>query len=384
MELYSILKAKARGCRDRDIRIKLELILLALRLGNISEACQRRGFSRKFYYKWFNRLEKADWDLTALYEQSRRPRRCPSRITKDLERRIFWYYRKQYGARMIEALMKREGLSISRSTICHVLRGRKKKASKHYPRLNPHHRRYELTVPGERFQIDVKYVPYPIEGRRGYNFVAVDECTRWRFAYTYFELSGNATYDFLKRLKSESPFPVQCIQTDCGFEFTNQYTGSPNEHPLTRWCRENGVKHRLLPPGAKELNGKVERSHRIDEQYFYWKQDSYRNLGLFNARLSLWLRFYNMERLHGGLKYLTPLEKIKEQIESLKALSFENTENTHLEQMRVNFLEGVPTMLKRYLQRQHPIEKQGLPKPNQIDRLADRLKKELTRLKHVA
>ncbi|MEO5969070.1 MAG: hypothetical protein ABIQ95_04015 [Bdellovibrionia bacterium] len=86
---------------------------------------------------------------------------------------------------------------MSRSTICHVLRNRRKKGRKQYPRLNPHKRRYELAVPEERFQIDVKYVPQLIEGRRAYNFVAVDECTRWRYAHAYQNLDGRSTYDFL-------------------------------------------------------------------------------------------------------------------------------------------------------------------------------------------
>ena len=76
------------------------------------------------------------------------------------------------------------------------------------------------------------------------------------------------------------------------------------------WCEENGIRHQLIPPGEKELNGKVERSHRIDEQYFYWKAD-YRSLRQFNLSLVRWLRQYNEERPHGGLDYQTPKEKLE-------------------------------------------------------------------------
>ncbi|MEO5969352.1 MAG: DDE-type integrase/transposase/recombinase [Bdellovibrionia bacterium] len=288
---------------------------------------------------------------------------------------------------MIEAYLKREGHRVSRSTICHVLRNRKKKGYKQYPRLNPHNRRYELTVPGERFQVDVKYIPQLIEGRRAYNFVAIDECTRWRYAHAYQNLDGRSTYDLLTRLKAVCPFPVHCIQTDCGFEFTYKYGINPNEHPLTSWCKENDVHHRLLYPGAKELNGKVERSHRIDEQYFFWKKGIYRSLEVFNQDLSLWLRFYNFDRLHGGIGYLTPIEKLKERLTFLESSGFESPSENQLDQLekiRIKFLEESSKRLEQYLEWQRQVKIQSLSKPTRIDRMVENLERQLLRLKFVA
>ena len=115
--LYRTLKEKARGTRDRDVRIKLELFLLVIKLGNISEACRRQGFSRNFYHKWWKRFEKAKYDLSALQERSRRPRSSPKRIAPSIEKRIRFYQLKDYGARMIAGFLQREGIRVSRSTI---------------------------------------------------------------------------------------------------------------------------------------------------------------------------------------------------------------------------------------------------------------------------
>jgi transposase InsO family protein len=338
--LYFKLKEKARGCRDREIRVKLELILLALKLGDVSEACARRGYSRKFFYKWFGRLEKAKWNLQALREMSRRPQNTPKRISQKLEKRIRFFASRQYGMRMIEALMAREKTPVSRSTIGHVLRKRRKSTRKKKKTFNPHIKRYELVIPGQRFQIDVKYVPEFVEGKRAYAYVAVDECTRWRFAWAYFELNQYSTEDFLTRLKVACPFPIYKIQTDQGFEFSFKRSTDHNvnnEHRLTQWCRENDVLHRLLPPGAKELNGKVERSHRIDEQYFYWKAPT-DNLEHFNAELGAWLEFYHRQRPHGGLEYRTPWEKLCERLVALRNEPLP----AELEPIRLKFLEQSP------------------------------------------
>jgi transposase InsO family protein len=385
-KLYRKLREKARGCRDREIRIKLELILLGLKLGNVSEACARRGYSRKFYYKWLKRLKKAHWDLEALRERSRRPKRSPRQISKDKEQRIRYYQKRQYGARMIEAMMAREGLKVSRTTICHVFNGRRKNRKKKKKNLNPHRKRYELAIPGQRIQVDVKYVPEFVEGRRAYTYVAIDECTRWRFNYSYVNLEERSTCDFLEKMKEKCPFPIHTIQTDNGFEFTNRFhpTAPDREHSMDAWCKRNEIRHRLIPPGAKELNGKVERSHRIDEQYFYYRAptDTLPNLNRHQTR---WIDFYNENRLHGGLKYITPNEKLLERLQTLaNANPFSEPE---LEKIRLNFLEETPKKLEELkLNRQQSFKDNVKAKPrlSLIEKLELKLELEFKKYRNVA
>ncbi len=338
-DLYRELKKKARVCRDRDVRIKVELICLALKLDDVTAACRRMGFSRKFYYRWWKRLKRAKFELWGLEEKSRRPKKSPNQISKKHEQGIHWYARRQYGARMIEAMLLREGIDVSRSTICHVLNQRKAPKKIRRERLKKHRKRYELVIPGQRLQLDVKYVPEFVGGKRAYNYVIVDECTRWRFAYAYDQLSEGITVDFLERFKRVCPFPVHTIQTDNGQEFT--YALNPIarhiEHKMDRWCLENKIHHRLIPPGVKELNGKVERSHRIDEQYFYWKAPTV-SLERFNEYQYRWLAFYNAKRPHGGIGYLTPTEKLKERYKSLQEACLDSA----LERLRINFIRQKP------------------------------------------
>ena len=50
-EVRKKLMPQMRGCRDRGVRLKVELILLGLKLGNITLACQRLGVGRSNYHK---------------------------------------------------------------------------------------------------------------------------------------------------------------------------------------------------------------------------------------------------------------------------------------------------------------------------------------------
>jgi len=310
---HSLLREQIKSLRDPGVRVKVNLILLACRLGNVSEACERRGFSRKFFYKWYGRLKKGKWNLHFLREESRRPKsRHPLKISVNFEDRIRYQAKLGFGSPSIQAILGRQGIKTARSTINHVLRKRRHKVERsRKEKLKSHRRRYELPIPGMRVQIDVKYVPEPIEGFRAYNYVAVDECTRIRFARAYLDLNPKNTVDFLIRMKAFFPFDIQVIQTDNGFEFTNRLipTHQDAEHAMDQWCLENGIRHRCIPPGEKELNGKVERSHRIDEQFFYWRAPT-ENLEVFNQAFASWLTVYNHEKLHGGLGFITPIEKL--------------------------------------------------------------------------
>lgn len=337
-KVRKMLMPQMKRCRDKNIRVKVELILYGLKIKNVELACKRMGFGRRSFYKWWHRLVKGKFAIRALLEQSRRPRHSPKKVADAVEKRIRYYARKNYGAPMIFAFLEREGVKVSESTISHVLaeRGRRKKIKKAH--LNKHNRRYELAVPGERMQLDVKWVPEKIGGERAYNFNIVDECSRWRFCYSYKALNWHSTIDFLDRLVEVCPFLIHCIQTDHGHEFTfKHFPDVKDEHPMDTWCREHKIRHRLIPVGVKEHNGKVERSHRIDADYFFWRAPT-KNLEVFNRSLTQWINFYNAQRPHYGIGRLTPMEKLEERMISLKTMVLEQTKD-HLRQ---RFLETAP------------------------------------------
>ena len=101
------------------------------------------------------------------------------------------------------------------------------------------------------------------------------------------------------------PFQLEVIQTDNGAEFQSRF----HYHVLDR-----GIGHVYIKPATPRLNGKVERSHRIDNEEFYRMLDGVviDDTELFNDRLQEWENFYNFNRPHGGLSGLTPYEKLRQ------------------------------------------------------------------------
>ena len=83
--------------------------------------------------------------------------------------------------------------------------------------------------------MDVKFVPEVciVDGRKYYQFTAVDECTRWTYREMYDEHSTYSTEAFLISLIRHCPFPIRQIQTDNGTEFTKALiSNDPNDKSL--------------------------------------------------------------------------------------------------------------------------------------------------------
>jgi len=78
--------------------------------------------------------------------------------------------------------------------------------------------------------------------------------------------------------------------------FTAIASPSPGFHGCLakfHWhVEDKGIRHAYIKPSSPQLNGKVERSHRSDEQEFY-QLLTYKGDVDLEAKLDEWERFYN-------------------------------------------------------------------------------------------
>lgn len=140
-----------------------------------------------------------------------------------------------------------------------------KKMRKHMPYDTP------LQI-GIKWQMDVKYVPLACYSgsvpQKFYQYTMIDEASRERFLYPYMEQSSYSTVDFLKRAIRYFGYAPQILQTDNGSEFTHT-SRTKRVHPLDVLCIQLGITHKCIRPRTPWHNGKVERSHRNDQERFY-------------------------------------------------------------------------------------------------------------------
>lgn len=165
---------------------------------------------------------------------------------------------------------------------------------------------------GDLVEIDVKYVPGTINGRKHYQYTAIDCASRWRRLAAFDDQSSFYTLEFLKDVIRIFPHRIKAIKTDNHSIFTNWAVGANKRsdrtikrlHALDIFCSKHRITHYLIDPGKPAQNGIVERSHRTDQEKFYDK-NKFKSLEDLKIKLIQWNIKYNNTK-HCGLKGKTP------------------------------------------------------------------------------
>lgn len=243
----------------------------------VIETANRYKVSRKSVYKWKNRY---DGSLASLKDRSRRPLSSPRSQTaeeiklvknawsrdKDGDKLVMWHNASKKGyARCYQTFLR----TIRRFENKIKTKKVKKKAQE-YKRAQ---------YPGQKVQIDVKYVPSncTVNGRKYYQYTAIDECTRLAFRQMYDEHSTYSSKLFLEEMFRYFKFPIREAQTDNGSEFTNALIAIKAKHKtlFEQALNDMDIIYHRIRIATPRHNGKVERQHRKDEQRFYRRLKMY-------------------------------------------------------------------------------------------------------------
>ena len=221
------------------------------------------------------------------------------------------YLRQNYhfGPGKIADYLKRfHRLAVARSSVHRILGAHGMSRLPANQKHRPHKQRwqrYEKPQPGHRLQLDVKFLErIPGTKKRLFQFTAIDDCTRIRVLKVYDACNQTTAIRFIDEVLRRLPFRVLVVQTDNGAEFQSRF----------HWHLAGlDIRHVYIRPRTPHLNGKVERSHRVDDQEFYQLLDKNGvadNIHLFNEKLREWEDYYNYHRPHGALGGQTPYERL--------------------------------------------------------------------------
>lgn len=337
------LAAEANQLKDTEARsrwMKLRRIVLSSK--PVAKACAAEGVSTDWYNKWGKSLIKFR-RLTGLFTKSRKPHRSPNKTKPSIEKQVLKIRRVEpyLGPDRISVeAEKLFNLDVAPSTIFSILRRAKVVGKKIAEKLTKKHtQRYRRMSPGY-LQMDFKYVPYLIENKQYYQLSCVDHHSSWRLirCYRYKNLEGVLL--FLSELKELCPFAIIEIQTDNDTAFTDKFSshrGVTGGHDMDLWCAKHDIVHRLIPVGVKELNGKVENTHKQDDREFFAMNyfTTYESIALatkgYNDR-------WNNQRATKALGWLTPAQTIEQAYVKVLALMMfiRNESNTAIYNFNCN------------------------------------------------
>ena len=302
----------------QDITFKQSVVEYSLKNG-VTEAAKRYKQHRKTIYRW---REKYDGTKKSLADKSRRPHSHPNQHTEEEIKMIKKYkaQNKEDGLVVLWVKLMRNGYTRSITSLYRVMQrmGIYKKAPSKKKQYMP--KPYQqMSYPGERIQVDVKYVPSNClteelkeKEEKYYQYTAIDEYTRQRVLWASKEHSTYASTQFLEIILKKFKYKIECIQTDNGAEFTNRLVLQKNDREtmFEKRLKELGIEHKLIRPRTPRHNGKVERSHRKDQERFYYDK-VFCSLEDLKNRAKYWIREYNNFPMR-PLGWLSPKQKLEE------------------------------------------------------------------------
>jgi transposase InsO family protein len=253
---------------------------------------------------------------TGLIPKSTRPKTQPNETPIRTKERIIELRKEtKLCAQKLNYKLKKENVNVSDRLIGKIIKNEGLTRKYRVRKLKYKYIKVPLTL-GELVEIDIKYVPDLLENRQYYQFTAIDGASRWRYLEVYDSFSNEAAISFLKKLIEVAPFRIKAVKTDNGSNFTNRYTGyqksadplNPRLHPFDLFCMKHNILHYLIDPGKPAQNGKVERSHRTDQEFFYDRRKFKTVLGLKKAIRQWNIQYNNLE--HCALEGKTPNEML--------------------------------------------------------------------------
>jgi len=293
--------------------------------GNVCKVCRKYGISRSMFYYWKKRLDLESSDgthktsrINRLISYSRKPRTNPRGFSEETMKLIIKIRKRtNRGAEHIWFILRdKYSIFVSVTGVYKVLKRNDLIREKRHKRKE--NRTYEAPkyLPGEKVQIDLKYVRLEDENalkqgkkfRWVYQHTAIDLATGIKFKMIYEDRDTRSSVDFLGRVKLFYPFPIKIIQTDNGFEFTWRLHPEINKtHPFTLQCKLFGYEHYLIPPAYPRANSHVERTHRIDAEEVY-RGRTFTSLAKLHKVNLQSLKYFNEKRTQKTKHFMTPLQ----------------------------------------------------------------------------
>lgn len=291
-----------------NLKIK-NLKLIIKKEKTVVRVAEEMNVSRQSVHKWLIRFKQYGEEglVTPKQKRSTIPK---NRTSLEVEQMIIQLARTYWNdgvQTLSDHLQYEHNITLNPSTIWRILKRNDIRYTTRQPRTRKKWKKqlYAHQVPGQELQMDTKY-PYGYkQGKVIYTII--DDATRWVYVYCYDTANAQNTLDFLDRVRSKAPFPIQKIRTDQGSEFRATRVRS--------YLSENGIEHRLNTPYCPEQNGKIERFHRtLNEKALRFGFKPSMSLEAMQYRLVLFLGYYNWRKKHRGLGMdgKTPIQRLQE------------------------------------------------------------------------
>lgn len=276
-------------------RLRREAVRLVRRGWSIRKVSRHVGFAHTTVATWV-RISRKIGDHP-IPTKSSRPNSHPKQLSEKVIRKIVEVRlkHKRY-AEVVHKELENAGVTVSLSSVKRTLeRHHLVKKRSPWKRYHPHQERPYPVFPGALVEIDTIHTMQG-EKKRMYTFTVIDVFSRWAYAKSYAKMNAATAVHFVREAQMHAPFHFQMVQSDHGPEFG-------------KWFVDRIKKtHRYTRIGKPNDNAHIERFNRtVQEECLDAISATPR---AFNYALKKYLQYYNHERLHGGINFVTPIQVV--------------------------------------------------------------------------
>lgn len=276
-------------------KVRMNAVKLVRSGWSIRKVARHTGFNPSTISRW---VKIAPRNAACNIEtRNSRPKSHPKTTSDDIKQKIITE-RLKHGrcGNVIHQILLKQGITVSLSTVNRVLdrHGMLKKKSKwkrwHIKTIRP-----LPEHPGDLVQIDTIHI-MKNDYTRCYIYTLIDVHSRWAYAMASDKLGVGKSLEFVLKAREAAPFRFNCIQSDNGAEYS------------TFFSQNVGIRHRHTRVRKPTDNAHIERFNRtIQTECVRYYSESIENM---NERIEHYLNYYNNERIHMGINYQTPIEKL--------------------------------------------------------------------------
>lgn len=289
----------------------------------VSDICAAYDVSRKDIHKYYQRWIQSQRSEESLFPRKRGPKVGTTKMLSKEEERVIIKLRRKLEANEYEIFHMLKGEFVVHPSVSTIYR-----TLKRYPLYNTKNKkkvlRYEKRYPGEMTHADLHYIsPARMKDKkRRYVFGLIDDCTRLCFVKVLTDAKAvtvtKAFYEGCKWLEVHG-ISNECVMTDNGVEFTTPINAEHRKsHIFEIMLDIFNIQHVYTKVCRPQTNGKIERFWRtLEEECLSLLPPNLTDEDLI-TNLDASMYRYNYQRLHAGLNYSTPLDKLFFVTETLK------------------------------------------------------------------
>jgi len=151
----------------------------------------------------------------------------------------------------------------------------------------------------------LKFIDKSKRSVKRYRYTAIDDATRISALKIYDRYNQKNACDFIDHVIGKFLFRICEVRTDRSHGFQVKF----------HWhVEDKGIRHAHIKPRSPQLNGKLERSHRSDQEEFYQFLNYVKDMDL-NLELIESEDFYNFSRPHSAFEGQTTYEILRERLQ---------------------------------------------------------------------